>query len=184
MGGAVFAGWPRPAGGAAEAGASPLASAAGAFSGAEDGVPAPLPAAGLSPLIARSASPSSTEEDAAFTSRPAAWSLSRTSLLDSPCSLAISWIRFFAMQSYRFYEVFGNLCRSPQGTAHSAALDRLLGTLGAAHIGAAPGHRRRRVYLDPTCHRNQAQQLGLGTDRPTPDAAPVRYRAYDAGSPA
>jgi hypothetical protein len=93
-------------------------------------------------------------------------------------------MRFFAMQSNRFYEVFGNLGRALQGTAHGAALDRPLGTLGTAHVGAASRHRRRRVEHYPATNRNQAQQLGLGTDRPAPDAAPVRSRAYDAGSSA
>ena len=54
-----------------------------------------LQAAGLDVTAA-----ASTVEAAAFTSSPAAWSWSSTSLLDRPCSLAISWMRFFAMQSY------------------------------------------------------------------------------------
>src|SRR6201999_618830 len=132
----------------------------------------------------RRASASSTVEAAAFTSRPAAWSLSRTSLLDSPCSLAISWMRFFAMQSNRFYEVFGNLGRAPQGTAPGAALHRALGALGAAHVGAPPGHLGSGIHHDPATYRHQTQQLGFGTHGPAPDAAPVRCRGYDAGSSA
>ena len=96
------AGWRRPSGGV-----PPLSAFSEVF-----GAGAPFPAV-EGPPIARSASASSTEEAAAFTSRPAAWSLSRRSLLGIPCSLAISWIRFFAMQSDRFYEVFGNVSTSP-----------------------------------------------------------------------
>ena len=44
--------------------------------------------------------PASTVDAAALTSTPAAWSLSSTSLVDMPRSLAISWMRFFAMQSH------------------------------------------------------------------------------------
>ena len=40
---------------------------------------------------------SSTLEAAAFTSKPAAWSLASTSLLGMPRSFAISWTLFFAI---------------------------------------------------------------------------------------
>jgi hypothetical protein len=79
-GGVVGAGW--------DAGGAPLVLA----------VAAAAPPEPLAPIAFRAAS-SSTEDAAALTSMPAAWSFSSTSLLESPCSLASSCTRFLLMSS-------------------------------------------------------------------------------------
>ena len=105
----------------------------------------------------------------AFTSRPAAWSFSRTSLVDRPCSLAISmYALLLPLQSIDSTKSSGSRTRPPEGAARARRWAARSGTLGAAHVGAAPGQRRRRVGDDPAVAATEAQQLGLGRTAPQP----------------
>src|SRR5947209_14599907 len=119
---------------------------------------APLGAAPL-PLSASSAALSSTLEAAALTSRPAARRRSSNSLLEMPCSLAISWTRRLAIRR----SILGSrVAASPRGESPGPARHR-----GRLSPGRAPPSTRRR----------------RGRDAGPPDRAPPGHRpGPDAGA--
>ena len=144
--GPLAAGAGRAAAGLAGAGA--LAAAGAGLDGALPGrsataaraAAAPEPPLELSPSALR-ATASSTEDAAAFASTPAACSFSSSSLLERPCSFAISCTRFLLMLLLRFYEFGAGRHTRSQRPREASAAARKLQAGGLAPAGPEPEHR-------------------------------------------